>query len=162
MYNIHADKLSDAIRKSDVEQVKLLLQNTNMDKCFVKYLDTAEKVINMRQGELVLHNVKPHIDVSAPDPYGPYMLVSLLGCFGFMESAYYFDCKSTNPKFMNCISRKDMVDYSMSGMLLSGVAFIISLSGSFQSTLKHLEKMHDRAITIKEMLYDHMNAAENS
>src|SRR5579872_6739279 len=60
MFNIQADKLSDAIRNSDVERVEFFLLNHAVDQNFTKYLDIADQILQLRRDTITAQRITPH------------------------------------------------------------------------------------------------------
>jgi len=141
---MQADPISDAIQKSDVENVRLLLSTHKPTALqLVKYLDTAEQVIKSRRDEL-----NPKVYISAQNGSGAtgYWALATLVCMGgFLGSigrAYHF---GENGRIFNTYSNH--IDRW-------GTGFLISWAGLICSDAMDRRNHHTSALAIKEMLYD--------
>ena len=129
---IHADQLSNAIRLSDVQIVRLLLtEHRPTEKQLIKYLDIAEQMIRTRRDQLNFNiSETPGSSSKAMDYYALTALASLAGIISFAVMKEY--------RYMKL---------SYMGLMISGIG-LISCDIMNRSTL------HENAITIKELLYD--------
>ncbi|MDR3551122.1 MAG: hypothetical protein P4L31_06945 [Candidatus Babeliales bacterium] len=143
---MQADKLSDAIRVSDVEKVGLLLTESKpTNKQLIKYLDTAEQIIRLRRDNLVVAGYRPTLKV-ATKYYTFLGLVSLLGCC--FSAAIAAESKSVEDK-----NRAIFIAY------VTGLSTIGSLIAARYHGNVDMASYHADAITIKEMLYDYSDYA---
>ncbi len=128
-----ADQISDAIRKSDMHKVRMLLAESRpTDKQLIKYLDIAEQIIRTRRDQL---NSKPGETPSVSLKAMDYWALTTLACstgaasFAVLEEYYY--------------------------MHLSFVGLIISTIGLIACDTINRSRSHENAIMIKELLYDY-------
>lgn len=181
-YNIqaNADKLSDAIRNSDIDQVKLLLQNQDFDKNFAKYLDAAEQTIRYRHDIATNKPIDSLLYFNPSDPqfkkYDHWMGLSFLSTLGSLYSKAYYN--RLHSAYLNdhsdsrcCLSCCNMNPYkkrvyvSIVTALISSMGFGKCLTDTLLLAKKHAQERHEslvqqykNATIIKELLYDHLNS----
>lgn len=167
MLNIQADKLSDAIRNSDLEEVKLLLLNHVVEQNFVKYFDTAEQILQQRRDAIAVQHIEPHCRET---PEVRSIDRKVFGCFFtavglIMPGAYFNNLYYEIPwDQRDDIAKINYNTVSNWFMGASGIAWlatfgycILSLQQGIQAEWKHIRKLHDNAVIIKELLYDHVH-----
>lgn len=165
MLNIQADKLSDAIRKSDLEEVKLLLLNHAVEQNFVKYFDTAEQILQQRRDAIAVQHMKPY-GLETSEVHS--LLQKTKGCFlavvGLTISGVYFDnlyWETWNQRHIAKINYNTVSNWFVGAAgiaLLATIRYcVLALQRGLEAEWKHIGELHDNAVIIKELLYDHVH-----
>jgi hypothetical protein len=146
--NLNADALSDAIRATDVEQVKTALAQGSFSKNnFIKYLDTAEEIIRLSREKLIFNSVK-----SQPCTDSQTKIYRNLGS-ACMGGAMISLCGMTmrDETFTPLCFRSSL-------LCIFGAACSIKLG--HKRAAAYYDALHQDAILIKELLYDHLVTLE--
>lgn len=167
--NIQANKLSDAIRNSDVEQVEFLLLNHAVDQNFTKYLDIADQILQLRRDTITAQRITPHfIKNSEWQLLNQKAMMCLLTAGSLTIPGIYFDELYLKISWdqRDDVTKINYRTVANGFMAAAGIAllasfgyYVISGQRGVQAEWKRIEQLHDDAIIIKELLHDHAHKA---
>lgn len=143
---MYADELSDAIRRVDIEQVRLLLSSSKLTTLQIaKYMDAADQSVRLWHDNSVLG-----IRTSSNDDtiYEQWTGASFASTILFLCALIY---TTHSDKQVSRILR------IMSGATLpTCIIYLISLDTLCSKQRRNTHRYYMTAVTIKEMLYDYI------
>lgn len=176
---LHADQLSDAIRASDLETVQALLTEMKPNaKQMIKYLDTAEHAIELRQEFISTYQRHSSYPESYSIKQKFYTLLTWASAIAFFNimGALTRDDMARQYSDMLAVEKNDtMIAFIKNARLepstrkacnmylgLSVISFIGSIVARSLNYDYTLKEHYAHAIMIKELLYDYALSLETA